>query len=144
MRSDMSVRHALSRLRPSRIGRDRRGAAAVEFAFIAPILILLVGGIWEVSMVMHARTYLTHTANDTARAVALGDMNADDADTYAQGRLAGLSAEGTSVEINVGENTVVVSTAITASALQSYLPFGVLSSDGLTATAELPRANTGG
>lgn len=126
------------------LGRDRRGAAAVEFAFIAPILILLVGGIWEVSMVMHARTYLTHTANDTARAVALGDMNAEDADTYAQGRLAGLSAEGTSVDIAVGDDSVVVSTSITASALQAYLPFGVLSSDGLSATAELPRSNVGG
>jgi Flp pilus assembly protein TadG len=57
----------------SRLMRDReRGAAAVEFALVLPILIMLVFGIIEFGRGYHAKVELTGAVREGARALALG------------------------------------------------------------------------
>ena len=44
-----------ARKKPLAFWRDRRGAAAVEFAFIAPVLIIMYCGLAELSQAMMAQ-----------------------------------------------------------------------------------------
>ncbi len=64
--------------RPHRPPRRRtrlsgeRGAAAVEFALVAPVLIMLLIGIVEFSLVYSTQSSLSAAAREGARVVALG------------------------------------------------------------------------
>jgi Flp pilus assembly protein TadG len=53
-----------------------RGAAAVEFAFVAPVLLLLLFGIIEFSKAFSDQAALSAAAREGARAMALGDTPA--------------------------------------------------------------------
>lgn len=64
-----------------------RGAAAVEFALVAPVLILLLLGIMEFSKAFHDQASLSAAAREGARAMALGD-------TVAEARAAARDAAG--------------------------------------------------
>lgn len=55
--------------------RDR-GAAAVEFALVLPILLLLVLGILEFGRAYHVQTTLSNAARDGVRVMALQDSAA--------------------------------------------------------------------
>jgi Flp pilus assembly protein TadG len=52
--------------------RSERGAALVEMAFVLPILVALVMGIYEFGRGYHAKVELTGAVREGARAVALG------------------------------------------------------------------------
>jgi Flp pilus assembly protein TadG len=56
----------------TRFSRDRRGAAAVEFAFVAPLMILLYYGIAELTQGMIADRRTSHVAS------IIGDLVAQD------------------------------------------------------------------
>jgi Flp pilus assembly protein TadG len=56
----------------NRFFRDRRGAAAVEFAFVAPLMILLYCGIAELTQGMMADRRTSHVAS------IIGDLVAQD------------------------------------------------------------------
>jgi Flp pilus assembly protein TadG len=53
-------------------GRDQRGAVAVEFALVLPILVLFIFGIIEFGRAYNARIVLTAAVREGARAVAVG------------------------------------------------------------------------
>lgn len=48
-----------------------RGAVAVEFALVAPVLLLLVAGIVEFSNVFNAQVTVTQAAREAARSMAI-------------------------------------------------------------------------
>ena len=50
---------------------DQCGAAAVEFALVLPILVLLVFGVIEFGRAYHARSTLAHAARQGVRVAAL-------------------------------------------------------------------------
>ena len=54
-----------------------RGAAAVEFALLLPILLLLVFGIVDFGRALHAQITLTQAAREGARAAALKQSNVE-------------------------------------------------------------------
>lgn len=56
--------------------KNNRGQAMVEFALIVPVLLLLVFGIMEFSMVMHQYMVVTEAAREGARAAAVGGDDA--------------------------------------------------------------------
>lgn len=53
-----------------RLFRDKRGVSAVEFALVAPIMILLYFGLAELTMAMMAERRASHTASAIADLVA--------------------------------------------------------------------------
>ncbi len=66
------------------LGRDQRGAAAVEFAFIMPILLLMFSGILQFGSVMFIENHMTNVAREASRRVAVGELSKADAATMVQ------------------------------------------------------------
>jgi Flp pilus assembly protein TadG len=60
----------------ARKGRDR-GAAAVEFALVLPLLLLIVFGIIDFGRALNAQITLTEAAREGVRLAALGDSSAE-------------------------------------------------------------------
>lgn len=50
----------------------QRGAAALEFAILAPVLIMLLLGMIDFAMVFNGQAVVTNAARDAARAASLG------------------------------------------------------------------------
>ena len=65
--------------------RTERGAAAVEFALVAPILLALVAGIVEFSHAYNLQISVAQAAREAARAMAIEDDQAAAATAAAAG-----------------------------------------------------------
>jgi Flp pilus assembly protein TadG len=61
--------------RPARKVRRDRGAVAVEFALLLPVLLFLVFGIIDFGRALNAQITLTQAAREGARMAALGEQN---------------------------------------------------------------------
>lgn len=118
--------------------RDDRGGAAVEFALLAPVLVLLLVGIVETGRLMWTRTSLQFAAEEASRfALARADAGPAQIAERARGRLAGMNP--TAVQVVVASNTAEISVTVSASfafMTQGLLPVGPLA---LSATSRLPR-----
>lgn len=51
--------------------RDDRGSAVVEFALVAPLILLLALGVLQIALALHVRATLVAAAAEGARAAAL-------------------------------------------------------------------------
>ncbi len=65
----------MDRRASSRRGARDRGAAAVEFALVFPLLLLIVFGIIDFGRALNAQITLTQAAREGARLDAVGDAN---------------------------------------------------------------------
>ena len=91
--------------------RTDAGAAAVEFALVLPILLLLLCGIIDFGRAYNARITLSHAAHEAARVWALGGTAAETT-ARAQAAATGLSGvtAGTTT-CTFGQPTTVTVTA---------------------------------
>ena len=65
------MKRSRSRAPGSRAQGRERGAAAVEFALVAPVLLALVGGIIEFSYTYNLQISVTQAAREAARTMAI-------------------------------------------------------------------------
>ncbi len=85
---------------------DTRGVAVVEFAFIAPILMMLTLGILDVGRAMHALNTMEHTAKEAARYASVrGGASASPASkveitNFVKNRAIGLDTRRMSVQVS--------------------------------------------
>ena len=101
-----------------RFFRSESGGAAVEFAFLAPILALIVGGIIEVGNLTQTGMMASNAAREGARYISLGDCyNAFNAPvSYLTSALGGRSLSGGNVSIG----TVSITSGATTITPQSW------------------------
>lgn len=66
----------MKRLRSLR--RDQHGIAAVEFALVAPILIVLIWGIFQIGLLFQANAGMQQALGEGARYATLYDYSSDD------------------------------------------------------------------
>lgn len=98
-----------------RIGRNKRQAAsAVEFAFIAPILVVLILGMIEFGRVMMVEQVLTNAAREGCRYAVLADSTVSPATvrTKVDEYLGGSRISGHSVSVNPDPSTAAAGTSI--------------------------------
>lgn len=76
---------------------SERGAAAVEFALVLPILLTLVLGTIEFGRAYNVQISLTHAARETARSMAITDVWAD---AVAKGQSAAPSLEAAAMQFS--------------------------------------------
>ncbi len=123
------------------VWRDRDGAAAVEFAFIVPILLLLFSGIVQFGSIMFLENHMTNVARETTRRVAVGELNETDAESSAQQALVnwGVTYDVSVATIDVGggnqDIAVTISLPMREAALMDVL--GVFQSGNLSAAVTM-------
>ena len=89
---------------------DVRGVAVVEFAFIAPILMMLTLGILDVGRAMHALNTMEYTAKEAARYASVrGSASAspasqDDIAKFVKNGAIGLDAKKMTVQVSWAPN----------------------------------------
>jgi len=66
---------------------DRRGAIAVEFALVAPVLILFLLGIIQIGSAYFVQNSMLNTARELARRLATEQVTTADAESWALERL---------------------------------------------------------
>ena len=109
------------------LGRDQRGAAAVEFAFIMPILLLMFSGILQFGSVMFLENHMTNVAREASRRVAVGELTEADAATMVQGALVnwGVTYQVSIATVDAGDGnqdvTVAISLPLSDAALMDVL-----------------------
>jgi Flp pilus assembly protein TadG len=92
--------------RPNRIRpTDERGAAAVEFAIVLPVLVLLVFGIIQFSIYFNRLQGLQAAAREGARVAALPQSTQSDVTAKVKAALADVLPSGTSPTISVTPST---------------------------------------
>lgn len=72
--------------------QSERGAVAVEFAFVVPLLLLILLGIVEFGRAYNVQISLTHAARETARTMAIKTVSATETDPWAAAVAAGKAA----------------------------------------------------
>ena len=83
------VRRARPRGALARLLRDRRGAATLENVLWTPLFVGLVALSADAGLAFHAHSRMWDVARDVARRVAVGELDALQAETYAAGALPG-------------------------------------------------------
>jgi Flp pilus assembly protein TadG len=81
----------VNRHRFQRAEEDSRGAAAVEFALLLPILVLMLFGIIEFGRAYNTRNTITHAAREGVRAAAIDDGSLATATAAVEGAAPNLS-----------------------------------------------------
>ena len=127
--------------------RDRDGAAAVEFAFILPILLLLFSGIVQFGSVMFLENHMTSVARETSRRVAVGELAEADAASSAQQALinwgvnydVSVATVATVATVDVGGGNQDIAVAISLPMREAALIdlLGVFQSGNLTAVVTM-------
>lgn len=88
-------------------GRDR-GAAAVEFALLLPVLLLLVFGLIDFGRALNAQITLTQAAREGARLAALGQSNVASRTQAAATGLSPVSVSVTACPVGAGSGVNAV------------------------------------
>lgn len=132
-----------------RLRRDREdGAALVEFALLAPFLLLLLFGIIEASWAFASQLDVRHAAREGARLAAVADANVF-ADTCARMDLA--DPDLVRIDLNFGSldtagAEITTRVEATHSSLVGFIPFfdGIVLSSEATTRLEQPADATWG
>jgi Flp pilus assembly protein TadG len=112
-------------MRISTRGSNRRGVAAVEFAVVLPLLMLLLIGIWELGRIIQVQMILNNAARDGAR---LG----------AQANIVTSSGAYTQIQYSSGTPNIV-------GAIQAYLTAaGITNQTGLVIQFQFIDPGSGG
>jgi Flp pilus assembly protein TadG len=82
--------------------RTRRGAAAVEFAIVAPVLFLLILGIIEFGRMVMVQQILTNASREGARRAILEHVTASEVETAVSDYLTNTSVSGATVTVAPG------------------------------------------
>jgi len=82
--------------------RRADGVAAIEFAFAAPILVLIMVGIIQMASAFFTLNQMNWVAREAARGLALGDLaDAAAAEAFVNGNLIGWAAANSTVSIDI-------------------------------------------
>ncbi len=77
--------------------RDRRGSAAVEMAFVMPIVLLILVGMIQYGSIFYTQHMMVYAAREVARSFSMGEITA----TQAQARALELLAPSGPKQFNV-------------------------------------------
>lgn len=109
---------------------QRRGAAAVEFAVVAPVFILLVLGMLEYGRMIMVQQVITNASREGARRAILDGATVDNVTTAISSYLSGGTVNGATLTITPDPATTPAGTGITVKVRVDYskvqwLPFSM-------------------
>lgn len=77
----------IRRLSISRLKRDERGAALVEFALVLPVLAMLLMATFDIGYQVYMRSVVAGAVEKAARKAAVGSMTTGQVDTYLRNQI---------------------------------------------------------
>ncbi len=83
-----------------RAWRNERGVAAIEFAFVVPVLVIMLTGIIQFGAILFVQQNMGHVSRETARRLIVGDLTTAQAPQFVQDRLVNW---GASYSVNATE-----------------------------------------
>ncbi len=115
---------------------NQRGVAAVEFAFVLPVLIILLTGIVQMGLMFFVQNNMTSVSQETARLVAVGEMTTNQGKAYADDKLINWGMTYNISVDTVGDDIVVdISVPLSDVALIDYL--GLFKSGDMTTQSSM-------
>jgi Flp pilus assembly protein TadG len=96
---------------PARSGPGRAGAAAVEFAVVGSVFVILVLGIIEIGRALMVEHLLTNAAREGARLGVVEGKSTSDITTATYAALSGMGISGDVATVEVNDNVADASTA---------------------------------
>lgn len=124
-----------------RRGRRLRGVAAVELAIVLPFFMLLLTGFMQFAWVFLVRHSMLHAAREGARAYAVQDATAQQAEQRATQVLQTLGLSGQEFQVTSGaagrDMTVTVTAPMSAPQVSIVDPFNLLGDGTLTASVTM-------
>lgn len=129
--------------------KNRRGAAVVEFAVVAPVFFLLIFGMIEYGRMVMVQQVLTNASREGARVGILDGSSGSDVDTTVNGYLTSSSISGATITVDPSDpstagagDPVTVTVSVPFSQV-SWLPAPMfLGGQTLTATTVMRRETT--
>ena len=129
--------------------KNRRGAAVVEFAVVAPVFFLLIFGMIEYGRMVMVQQVLTNASREGARVGILDGSSASDVSTTANGYLTSSSINGATITVDPADpaaagagDPVTVTISVPFSQV-SWLPAPMfLGGQTLSATTVMRRETT--
>ena len=123
--------------------KDESGVAALEFAFVLPLLVIVLAGIVQFGAVFFLQNNIATVARETARSLAVGTIDTtQEAETLANSRLINWGVTFTinttvpdPANPNDSDYTVAISVPLAQAAIFDIL--GVFKTGDLTATASM-------
>ncbi|MCW5772643.1 MAG: pilus assembly protein [Rhodospirillaceae bacterium] len=99
--------------------RQERGAAAVEFALVAPLLVAILAGILEAGLYLWNKHSIEFAIEETGRSVMTkSSVTADDVTADLKSRLIGVDADA--LAATVATETIGLTTYVTITASYTY------------------------
>jgi Flp pilus assembly protein TadG len=80
---------------PRRLRRDARGVTIVEFAMVAPVMLLLLLGLFDLGYRMYAQSVLQGALHDAARMATVGGYSMTQIDSRVKTRLSNFATRST-------------------------------------------------
>lgn len=94
----------------------QEGVSAVEFAFVLPVVLVLITGMINVGVLMFTQTDMVRVAQDAARRLSLAEMTEKQTVAYVQDKLGNLGkavkVDATLPDTDAGETDVAVAIAV--------------------------------
>jgi Flp pilus assembly protein TadG len=81
--------------------RPRRGAAAVEFALLSPLLLVLLLGLWEVGRMVEAQQVINNAAREGARQGSSGKKSAAEVQAAVTNYIAASGFDTTGIVVTI-------------------------------------------
>ncbi|RMF45453.1 MAG: pilus assembly protein [Planctomycetota bacterium] len=117
----------------NRTGNQRRGAATVEFAVIAPIMLVLTLGMMEVGRMVMVKQIMVNATREGARLAILPEVDAAEVQSEVEEQLSGAGISGATITITPSSlssapagTPVTVSASIDATSI-SWVPKPLIS-----------------
>lgn len=95
--------------------RNRRGAAAVEFALVVPLFVLLIFGMIEIGRGIMVNQILTNAAREGAREAILEGSTSDRVETVVHDYLTGTGISGGTVTVSPSPTSADARSPVTVS-----------------------------
>ncbi len=76
--------------RAARVIERREGISSVEFAIIGPVFLLILFGMISFGSVLFTHNNMINAARESARRMAVGDLNTTEAEAFANNYLTGM------------------------------------------------------
>ncbi len=96
---------------------DRRGAAAVEFAVVAPIMIVLTLGMMEVGRMVMVKQIMVNATREGARLAVLPEVDTSEVEAEVESQLQNAGISGATISVSPASlSSATAGTPITVSA----------------------------